>query len=147
MTDIFFEDIEVGWQATSGEYAVEAEEMLEFSKKWDPMPIHIDAQAGEAIHGGLIGSGQYTLCIKQILITHLGFDDAVIGAIGFDELRFVNPVRPGQHLKLQAQCIERRESKSKPDRGVVKLNVEIADRGGTVVLRYIDIVMMRKRPT
>ena len=143
----YFEDIQVGDAETVGEYEVTEMEMVEFAQKWDPLPIHIDAvAANKSTHGGLIASGQYTLAVKQKLYAQTKFiGDAVIGAIGWDEVRFVNPVRPGHSLSLTAECIEKSASESRPDRGVLKFNVSMTTQQGEIVLSYISMVMMHKR--
>ena len=143
----YFEDIQIGDVETVGEYEVTEKEMVEFAKKWDPLPIHVDAvEAEKSTHRGIIASGQYTLAVKQKLYTQTEFiGDAVIGAIGWDEVRFANPVRPGHRLSLTAECIEKRASKSRLDRGVLKFNVTVTTQHDELVLSYISLVMMRKR--
>ena len=143
----YFEDIQVGDAETVGEYEVTEKEMVEFAQKWDPLPIHIDAvEAEKSTHGGIIASGQYTLAVKQKLYTQTEFiGDAVIGAIGWDEVRFANPVRPGHRLSLIAECIDKRASQSRLDRGVLKLSVSMTTQNNETVLSYISMVMMHKR--
>ena len=46
----YFEDIQIGDAETVGEYEVTELEMVEFAKKMDPLPIHIDAVEAEAIN-------------------------------------------------------------------------------------------------
>jgi acyl dehydratase len=143
----FFEDILIGDTETVGEYEVTEKEMVEFAQKWDPLPIHIDAEAAKrSTHGGLIASGQYTLAVKQKLYTQTEFlGDAVIGGIGWEEVRFANPVRPGHSLSLTAVCIEKRASESRLDRGVLKFNVSMMTQDDDLVFSYISVVMMHKR--
>lgn len=112
------------------------------------MPIHLDESAAlKAGHSAIIGSGQYTLCIKQYFINQMPWREAVIGAIGFDELRFRNPVHGGDTISVSAKCIDKKASRSKPDRGVCKFDVELTNQLGKPVLTYTDIVMMRKQRT
>jgi acyl dehydratase len=143
----YFEDIQIGDAETVGEYEVTEREMVAFAKKWDPLPIHVDAvAANKSTHGGLIASGQYTLAVKQKLYTQTKFlGEAVIGGIGWDEVRFANPVRSGHSLSLTAECIEKRASTSRLDRGVLKFNVTVTTQHDELVLSYISLVMMRKR--
>jgi acyl dehydratase len=143
----YFEDIQIGDAETVGKYEVTEEEMVAFAEKWDPLPIHIDVvAANKSSHGGLIASGQYTLAVKQKLYTQTSFlSEAVIGGIGWDEVRFVNPVRPGHSLSLTAECIEKRASTSKSDRGVLKFNVSMMTQHDELVLSYISMVMVHKR--
>jgi len=143
----YFEDIRIGDTETAGAYEVTEGEMVEFARKWDPLPIHIDPVAAQrSPHGGLIASGQYTLAVKQKLYTQTGFiGAAVIGAIGWEEVRFLNPVRPGHRLSLTSECIDKRESKSRADRGVITYRVRMTTQTGEPVLSYVGLVMMQKR--
>lgn len=119
--------------------------MLEFNRLWDRLPIHLDETAAlQAGHKAIIGSGQYTLCIKQYFINQMPWREAVIGSIGFDTLRFYNPVHGGDVISVQVECIEKRESKSKTDRGICKFDVILSNQDNEQVLSYTDIVMIKK---
>ncbi len=145
MNTLYFEDIEPGRVYTATPYTIELEEMLAFNEKWDRLPIHIDEQVAQAAgHRTVIGSGQYTLCIKQYFVNAMPWREAVIGAIGFDELRFLAPVHGGDTISATIECIDKRESRSKPDRGIVKFNVTMRNEDGTPVLNFIDVVMVKK---
>ncbi len=143
---IYFDDLTKGDVFTFGPYRVERDEMLAFSHKWDPLLIHVDEQAAvKRGHRGITASGQYTLCVKQALMTQAPWRDAVIGAMGFDELRFARPVYAGDALTLTIECIDTRPSRSKPDQGIVKFTFEVANQDGEAVLTYLDTVMFARR--
>ncbi len=147
MSAVFFDQINIGDQYQATPYEIPADELLEFNEKWDRLPIHLDEKAAlEAGHTAIIGSGQYTLCIKQYFINQMPWREAVIGAIGFDELRFRNPVHDGDTISINAKCIDKRPSNSKPDRGICKFAVEMNNQNDKPVLTYTDIVMMKKQP-
>ena len=58
MSAIYFEDISVGDKTTSKSISVTKEEIIEFARKYDPQPFHIDEEAAKkSIYGGLIASG------------------------------------------------------------------------------------------
>ena len=71
--------------------------------------------------------------------------EAVIGAIGFDELRFLNPVHAGDVIFIEVECIDKRKSRSKADRGICKFRVEMSNQDNDFVLVYTDIVMLKRR--
>jgi acyl dehydratase len=145
MIGICFDDLQVGDRVTVGPYEVTTDEMLEFNRRWDPLPIHVDEEAARrAGHRGVIASGQYTLCIKQHFITMMEWRDAVIGALGFDELRFRSPVHGGDRLTMTIECVDKRESRSNPDRGIAKFKMVMNNQHGEPVLTYIDVVMLRR---
>ena len=66
---LYFEDINVGDRLKLGPYAVTRSELLEFNRKWDPLPIHLSQEkAIEKGYKDITASGQYTLCIKQWML-------------------------------------------------------------------------------
>jgi acyl dehydratase len=143
----YFEDLSIGEVFNFGTYHVTRDELLEFNGRWDPLPIHMNDGAAQA-RGlkGMTASGQYTLCIKQKMLNGAPWTDAVIGALGFDELRFPHPVYPGDDISLTIECLELRESKSKADRGIVKFAFVLTNQDGVAVLTYLDTVMFARRP-
>ena len=139
-----FGGIQVGATYSAEPYRVAFDEMYRFNRDWDPLPIHLsEAAALAAGHKALIASGQYTLCIKQHFMNRMPWREAVIGAIGFDELRFANPVHAGDEISITVTCIDKRLSKSKPDRGICKFRVQMSNQDGAPVLTYTDIVMLK----
>ena len=142
----YFEDVVVGATVTAGPYRVTRDEMVAFARKWDPFPFHVDEAAGrDSIYGGLIASGEYTMAVKQALIHRLGGNEALIGSMGYDELRYLGPVRPDDRLTLSMECTDKRVSRSKPDRGIVKYKVTLTNQDEEPVLSYTDIVLLAKR--
>lgn len=146
LTSRYFDDLKPGDLFHFGPYHVSRAELLEFNGRWDPLPIHMDDAAARA-RGlqGMSASGQYTLCIKQKMLHEAPWTDAVIGALGFDELRFPHPVYPGDDISLTIECLELRISKSKPDRGIVKFAFRLTNQDGVAVLNYLDTVMFARR--
>ncbi len=144
---IFFDDLAPGDRFSFGPYHVAREELIAFNTRWDPLPIHMDDDAARA-RGmkGLSASGQYTLCIKQAMLNQADWTDAVLGALGFDELRFPHPVYPGDDIRLDIECLETRASRSKPDRGIVKFAFRLTNQDDVLVLSYLDTVMFARRP-
>jgi acyl dehydratase len=153
---LYFEDFEVGTKVTIGEYLITKQEVVEFAKKWDPQPYHVDEKAGEAsAYGGLTASGSHIMAIRTWLLHH-GKDSskasqpqgrvAIIGALGWDEVRFQNPVRPGDRLFLTREVIEKRESRSKPGRGIVQQLMTVSNQNDECVLIQKDSILVAKRP-
>jgi acyl dehydratase len=143
----YFDDVSVGQRFNFGPYHVSREELLEFNARWDPLPIHMSDDAARA-RGmkGVSASGNYTLCIKQYMLQEAAWTDAVIGALGFDELRFPHPVHADDDIRLEIECLETRTSRSKPDRGIIKFLFRLLNQDDVLVLSYLDTVMFARRP-
>ena len=143
---IYFDDLSVGQVFNYGPYLVDEQELLAFNAKWDPLPIHLDDKAArEKGLRGKTASGQYTLCVKQYFVNQTPWTGAVIGAMGFDEVRFPNPVYVGDELFAKIVVSALRASRSKPDRGIVTLDFRLFNQSDTTVLTYVDTVMFSRR--
>lgn len=147
MTRTYFEDFVLHQKRTGGEYIVSKKEVIEFAKKWDPQPYHIDETKAEAtIHGGVIASATHTLAISFLLRHQIESDIADIAGLELDEMQFQNPVRPGDRLSVTIEYVERRESRKKPDRGIVTRVIEVRNQKGETVCKYKDTFLALKRP-
>ncbi len=146
-TNCFFEDLAVGDRFESGGYTFTESSIVDFAFLYDPQPFHIDVPAAAASHfGGLIASGFHTLSVAFRLIYQTGFvRDASMGGPGLDELRWLKPVRPGDTLRCQAVVADLTASKSKPDRGVLKLALTALNQNDEPVMTVTFIVILKKR--
>jgi len=144
MDDIFFEDIVVGSTLHAGPYVIPELELVAFAKTWDPLPIHVD-KAYAAGHGGLTAPSCYLFAIKMRLVHTFPLRRSVIAAVGFDEVRFLRPAHPGDALALELTWIDKRPSRSKPDRGVVTGRYSLSNAAGDAVMTHLDTVLMRLR--
>ncbi|WP_137134165.1 MaoC/PaaZ C-terminal domain-containing protein [Rhizobium sp. FKY42] len=145
MTELrYFEDITPGSRDLGDQVVVDGDEMLAFARQWDPVPIHVDPKAAEAL-GGLTAPGLYILALKQRLIHRLPFRPALIGSAGYDEVRFFRPVFAGDRLTLAVDWLESRHSRTKEDRGVVIHRLSLLDDQGETVMSHLDTLIVRRR--
>lgn len=148
MSEKWFEDYVVGTTAGHGSVRVEEAELVDFGRRFDPQPFHVDPEAAaEGPYGGLIASGWHTCALMMRLLAQEYLSPvSSLGSPGVDELRWIRPVRPGDELALHTTVEEARPSRSKPDRGLVRTRVELVDAGGDVVLRLVAMNLVRTRP-
>lgn len=132
----FLEDYQVGEVAEFGDYLVTEEEIIDFARRYDPQPFHIDRQAAaESIYGDLIASGWMTGSIMmRLMVDHFVSAASSMGSPGVDEVRWLKPVRAGDRLRLRVTTIDARRSQSKPDRGVVQVLQEMLNQNGETVM-------------
>lgn len=143
---MFFEDIEVGTTVRVGSYRMDAGEMVSYARKWDPLPVHTDeAAAKKTMFGGLTASGSHTLAIRVLLLHRVPIQEGLIGAAGWDDVRFHQPVRPGDELWLEVTWVSKRQSESKPDRGIVTAVMKLVNQHHDVVLSHRGTIFMRLR--
>jgi acyl dehydratase len=142
------EDFEPGQVYELGSHMVTEEEIVDFARRFDPQPFHVDPEAAAAgPFGGLIASGWHTCALMMRLLADQYLSPvSSLGSPGVDELRWVAPVRPGDELTLRTTVAEARPSRSKPDRGLVSTHVELLRQDGTVVLTMTAMNLVRVRP-
>lgn len=148
MATIHLDDLKPGMVFELGCVTVERDEILEFARRYDPQPIHVDEEAARAsVYGGLISSGWLTvsLCMRRIVDGFLA-RAASLGSPGCDEVRWLKPVRPGDTLTYRAEILEVTPSRSKPDRGVARVRYEAVNQAGELVLRLTGMQMLARRP-
>jgi acyl dehydratase len=146
---MFYEDIEVGTTVRVGSYRIDADDIVSYARRWDPLPVHTDeAAARHTMFGGLTASGSHTLAIRVLLLHRVPIQEGLIGAAGWDEVRFHKPVRPGDELWLEVTWLAKRQSDSRPDRGIVTALMKLLNQKDEVVLSHRGTIFMRlKRPT
>jgi len=124
MKALYLEDLQAG-QVFRGSTRIKVtvEDIVRFAREYDPQPFHLDDKtAKESIFGGLAASGWHTAAMTMRLL--VDGDCRIAGGLiglGFEEMRWPRPVRPGDELRVQSEILEKRESKSKQDQGLVKM--------------------------
>jgi acyl dehydratase len=148
MIERYFADYVPGATSEHGPIRVQEAEVVEFARRFDPQPFHVDADAAAAgPFGGLIASGWHTCALMMRLFAEEYLSPvSSLGSPGVDELRWLLPVRPGDELTLRATVEEARASRGKPDRGIVRTRVELLNQDDDVVLRLFATNLVRVRP-
>ena len=143
----YFEDYVSGSTFEYGQISLSADEIIEFAKRFDPQPIHIDPEAAErGPFKGLIASGWHTAGVMmRLLADHFISHVASMASPGVDEIRWMIPVRPGDSLSIRVTVLETKRSRSKPDRGIVRSLVEVMNQNREVVMSLKPVSMVRCR--
>lgn len=140
---IYFDEIEVPSRVEGPSRIIDREEMVEFAKIWDPLPIHLDEEFARP-YGGLTASGPYLLAFRIRLIHKMESHPAVIASFGYDEVRFKAPAHAGDKLMLHLDFEKKRQSSSKPDRGIVTIRQSLINQDGKLILTVLDNVLVRR---
>src|SRR5215475_3072288 len=100
----YFEDYVAGTVYTFGSTKVDEADIVRFAREYDPQPFHIDpAAARTSPFGGVIASGWHTAAIMmRLVVDHYLSRVASLASPGLDELRWTQPVRPGDTLSVRA---------------------------------------------
>jgi acyl dehydratase len=145
---LYFEDFPPGDVRESPACTVTRDEILTFARQFDPQPFHLDDEAAKrSIFGGLLASGWHTCAIYMRLMWETFLKDtASLGSPGVDEIRWVKPVRPGDTLRVRFTVVEAVPSRSKPDRGIVRVLSEVFNQHGEIVMTMRGLGMYARRP-
>jgi acyl dehydratase len=120
--DRYFEDYIPGAVIECGEIRVDEAEIIEFAQRFDPQEMHLDpVAAARGRFGGLIASGWHTAAMMMRLFADNFLSKvASLASPGIDELRWLQPVRPGDALRIRVSVLEAVASRTRPDRGLVR---------------------------
>ncbi len=143
-----FDDLKAGDRFRSGRFEVTERQIINFAVEFDPQPFHLDPKkAKETIFKGLIASGWHTASISmRLFVQTMNFAEGAIG-LGVDELRWPNPVRPGDTLQVETEIVDVRPSKSKPKNGIIRIrNVTTNQRGEIVQTMFASALVPKRRP-
>ncbi len=149
MNERYFEDFAVGEIfKPSGRVRVEKDEIVAFAKKYDPQFFHLDEEAArKSIFGRLVASGWHTAAMTMSLVAGSEYRSAggTVG-LGFEGMRWPIPVFPGDELRIETEVLEVRPSKSRPDRGLMKVRTRTLNQNGEAVQELIANAMVPRRP-
>ena len=144
----YLEDFEPGQKFGSGQMHVDRDRIKSFAAEFDPQPFHLDENAAQdTFFKGLAASGWHTAAMTMRLLVEGEVKPAggIIGA-GFEEMRWLRPVRPGDELRTESEVLEVRPSKSRPDQGVIKLRTTTLNQNDEVVQVFVGSLIVLRRP-
>jgi acyl dehydratase len=148
MQSRFLEDFAVGQVFQTGSVRVEKNDIFAFAKQFDPQPFHLDEDAARrSPFGGLAASGWHTAAMTMRLLVDGEFRPAggILG-VGFDELRWPRAVRPGDELHVESEVLEVRPSKSRPDRGMIRVRMTTFNQNNEPVQVFTGNLLVPRRP-
>jgi acyl dehydratase len=147
--DLFWEDFQVGQVHQLGSHLITAEEIIDFARRFDPQPFHVDPErAKRSAFQGLIASGWHSASIwMRLYWDGVLSRSASLGSPGVENLDWRAPVRPGDELRGSLEVISTRPSHSRPDRGLVQVKAELTDQHEVVKLQMTAWGLFGRRPT
>lgn len=144
----YFEDLEIGTTARFGRYEVTREEVLDFARKFDPQPFHLDDEAAAKTHFGRISASGWHTCamVMRMLVDNLTErKQAGLGSPGQDELRWHKPVYPGDVLRVETELLEKTRSRSRPEMGSMRSKIRVFNQADELVMSMTGIGLIKVR--
>ena len=154
----YFEDLAVGGTAELGSHTFTREEIVDFARRFDPQPFHLDETAAkESLFGALCASGWHTAAVwlrlaldyrkrESDLVAFRGERPARYGpSPGFEKLRWLKPVFVEDTIRFTTRIREKIELRSRPEVGLVLSENEGFNQNGELVFSVIGKVFVERR--
>src|SRR6202142_2505379 len=148
MTMHYLDDFAVGQIFKTGRLRVDKEQIVAFASQFAPQPFHLDEEAArQSPFQGLAASGWHTAGLTMRLMVNGEFKPAggILG-VGFDELSWPRAVRPGDELHARSEILDVRPSKSRPDRGLIRVRTTTLKQKDETVMMFTGNLLVPKRP-
>jgi len=143
---VIYDDFVIGTALTLGSHRFTPDEVRRFALSYDPQSFHVDAEAAKAgPFGALCASGWHTASVMMALLTRFaaradeaaradGRPVAPLGpSPGFDDLKWLRPVYPGDTITYSGVVVAKRPSASKPAWGIVSVETTGVNQDGARV--------------
>lgn len=147
MSNLCFDDFSPGQTFESPSVTVTREQIVGFAKEFDPNPFHHDEEAARAArYPCIIASGFHTLSLSFRLFFDLNlWSTAILPSPGLTGVKFMQPLFPGQTIRTRAEVLEAIPSRSKLDRGLLRLRHDTIADTGEVILMAECLGRLRRR--
>lgn len=145
----FYEELEVGQriQHATGRTVTEMDNVLFCALTMNPQPLHINEQFASKTHfGQRIVNGLYTLGLVVGLTVAELSEGTIVANLSYEKVAHPNPVFHGDTISVETEVLEKRESRSNPDRGLVRFRHIGRKQDGTVVVEVERTTLFLKRP-
>lgn len=143
----YLEDLGLGERFLTQTAHVTEADILTFAQRFDPQPMHVDPEGAlKGPLGGLAASGWHTISIVMRLIVDADpLDGAPWLGLGVDEIRWPNPVRPGDSIRGELEVVAVTPSRSKPTHGIVRIITTARNQHNEIVLTMIPNLWIARR--
>ena len=149
MAGLHLEEFQVGSVFRHGltKTVTESDNMLFSVMTLNPQPLHIDFDfASKTEWGKPLVNSLFTLGLMIGISVHDTTLGTTVANLGMTETVFPHPLFHGDTVRIETEVKGLRESKSKPDRGIVDLEHRAFNQNGKLVARCLRQAMILKRP-
>lgn len=145
----YYEELEPGqiYRHQVTRTVTEVDNLMFTALSHNDQPLHLDEEFGKkSIYGSRVCSSLYTLAFTNGVAVRTLTLGTLIGNLGYENIKFPNPVRIGDTLRSESEVIECRESKKHPNAGVVTMEHRGYNQREEVVCIARQVGLMMKRP-
>lgn len=113
----------------------------------NPQPLHIDVEAAKASEfGQILVNGTFTFALMvglTVADTTLG---TLVANLGYDKLVMPKPVFIGDTLRASSEVVELKESRSRPNAGIITFRHEMLNQRNEIVCQCLRSALIQRRP-
>ena len=146
----YFDELEVGMKFTHalGRTVTETDNVLFCALTMNTQPLHVNEDfASRTEFGQRLVNGILTLGLVVGLTVPELTEGTIVANLGYDKVVHPNPVFHGDTIYAESEIVEKRESRSRPDAGIVKIKCKGRKPDGTIVVEFERTAMFLKRQT
>ena len=142
-----WEDFPTGTVREFGATVVDRDEVVEFARRYDPQPFHLDDDAARhSLFGRLCASGWHTAAMTmRMMCDEYLLDSASLGSPGLENIRWTKPVYPGDTLRVRMEVLETRPMASRPQVGLVRSTWTVLNQRDEAVMTMEGWAMFGRR--
>ncbi len=148
MSGKYYDELEIGQiiQHSLGRTVTEMDNVLFSALTMNPQPLHMDAHyASQTEFGQRIVNGIFTLGLAVGLTVADLTQGTLVANLGYENVRHPHPMFHGDTLYVETQVLDKRESKSRPNQGLVRFKHTGRNQHGVTVIEFERTALMRRR--
>jgi acyl dehydratase len=149
MAGKYYDDLEVGVriQHSTGRTITEMDNVMFSSLTMNPQPLHLDEHyAAQTQFGRRLVNGIFTMGLMVGICVSDLTEGTIVANLGYDNVRHPKPVFHGDTIYVESEVLDKRESGSNPDRGIVTIKHTARNQDGVIVCELERTVMFHKKP-
>lgn len=149
MSGKYYEDLEVGTkvQHSLGRTITEMDNVLFTTLTMNTQPLHLNEDFARTTQfGRRLVNGIFTLGLAVGITVPDLTEGTLVANLGYESVKHPHPMFHGDTLYVETEVLSKRESKSKPDQGIVRFRHLGRNQDGTIVIEFERTALMLKRP-
>jgi acyl dehydratase len=148
MAGKYYEDLQVGdrFRHSQGRTITEMDNVLFCSLTMNTQPLHINEDfAAKTIFKKRIVNGIFTLGLVVGLSVPELTEGTILANLGYEHVVHPHPVYHGDTIYVESEVLEKRESRSHPECGIVRIKHTGLNQDGTTILEFERTALIFKR--
>lgn len=149
MAGLWFEEYEVGktYRHGGGRTVTETDNLLFTTLSMNPAPLHLNAEYAKTTpYGRQLVTSVFTIGLVMGMSVSDLFEGTSYGNLGFDRITFPYPVFIGDTLRAETEIVSKRESKSRPEAGIIQVIHRGYNQRDEMVIEMARAGLAMKRP-